>query len=60
MGCFIIFLVLADILITLADEVQNLSATLAGNIFKLCHALDILYHELFRRHVHLAEAQVRL
>ena len=29
---------------TLAGKIQNLSATLAGNIFELCHALNTRLH----------------
>ena len=36
LGCFDIFLVLADRLINLADKIKNLSVTLAGNNFELC------------------------
>ena len=39
LGCLNIFLVLADILIYLADKIQNLCATLTGNKFELCLAL---------------------
>ena len=41
LGCFNIFLVLADRLINLADKIQNLSATLAGSNFELCLALIV-------------------
>ena len=43
MVCFDIYLVLADRLINLADKIQNLSATLAGNNFELCLALIIMF-----------------
>ena len=39
LGCFNIFLVLADRLINLAGKIHNLSATLAGKKSELCLAL---------------------
>ena len=39
LGCFDIFLVLADKINYLADKIQNLSTTLAGNKFERCLSL---------------------
>ena len=39
LGCFNIFLVPADRLINLEDNIQNMSATLSDNKFELCLAL---------------------
>ena len=41
--CFNIFLVLADRLIDLVNNIQNMSATLLGNKFELCLALIITF-----------------